>query len=129
MNKPYYAIIKDREQYDEYCDILEELTDSNTIEKEDEIELLSLLIQKFNEEQTEKHQLSLNPVELLLEIMVDNDISQIELARRINVSPQLVNDIAKYRREITKKVAIKLGSEFCIKHYSFLRPYNLKKAG
>ncbi len=95
---------------------------------ENEIELLSYLIQKFNEEQTEKYLLNLNPVELLIELLTENNISQKEFSKRIQVSPQLINDITKYRREITKRIALKLGVEFNLKFYAFLKPYELKKA-
>lgn len=127
MKKLNYTIIKSRKQYDLYCNVLETLTEKES-NSDDEIELLSLLIHKYNEEQTEKYQINLNPVELLVDLMKENNISQIELARRIQASPQLINDILKYRREITKKVALKLADEFSIKFYAFLTPYKLKKA-
>ena len=55
-------------------------------------------------------------------------MSQKKLAERIGVSPQLVNDLTKYRREITKNIALKLGEEFKLNFYSFLKPYKLNKA-
>jgi len=128
MTKLKYSIIKNREQYDLYCENLENLTEAYNGKNEDEIELLSYLVQKFNDEQTVKYELNLNPVELLLDLLKENDISQVELSKRISVSPQLINDIIKYRREITKKIALKLGEEFKMNFYSFLKPYKLKKA-
>ena len=107
---------------------MESLTENYNAQFDDEIELLSLLIQKYNDEQTEKYQIELNPVELLADLLADNGISQIELSKRIKVSPQLINDIVKYRREITKSIALKLGEEFSMNFYAFLKPYNLKKA-
>lgn len=127
MKKLTYTIIKNRNQYDSYYDILESLTE-NESNSDDEIELLSLLIHNYNQEQSEKYLVNLNPVELLIDILKENNISQIELARRIEVSPQLINDILKYRREITKKIALKLGDEFSLQFYAFLKPYELKKA-
>lgn len=127
MNTLVYTIIKNREQYDLYCEKLESLTENNS-QAYDEIELLSYLVQKFNDEVSEKYYLNMNPVELLLDLLSENKISQIELSRRIKVSPQLINDIVKYRREISKSVAIKLGKEFCMKYYAFLKPYSLKRA-
>lgn len=129
MKKLIYTIIKNREQYDTYCDRLENLTESYNSRNDDEIELLSYLVQKFNDEQTEKYALNLNPVELLVDLLTENSISQVELSKRIDVSPQLINDITKYRREITKKIALKLGEEFKMNFYAFLKPYKLKKAG
>ena len=129
MRKLTYTLIKNRKQYDKYCDQLENLTEEYKSEYDDEIELLSFLIQKYNDEQTEKYLLNLNPVELLIDLISENDITQKELSRRINVSPQLISDIIKYRREITKSVALKLSEEFKLNFYVFLKPYKLKQAG
>lgn len=128
MKRGFYSIIKSREQYDEYCNLLEDIIENEINPNEDEIDLLSLLIQKYNEDQTEDHLMKLNPVELLIDLLSENQISQVEISRRMNISPQLLNDILKYRREITKSIAFKLGEEFSIKFYAFLKPYNLKKA-
>jgi HTH-type transcriptional regulator/antitoxin HigA len=128
MRKISHTIIKNKEQYNDYCEQLENLTEECSSQNEDEIELLSFLIQKYNEEQTEKYLINLNPVELLIDILNENNISQKELALRIGISPQLVNDITKYRREITKQIALKLGEEFKLNFYVFLKPYELKKA-
>ena len=128
MKNLTYTIIKNRQQYDLYCKKVESLTENYNAQLDDEIELLSLLVQKYNDEQTEKYQIELNPVELLADLLADNGINQIELSKRIKVSPQLINDIVKYRREITKSIALKLGEEFSMNFYAFLKPYNLKKA-
>ena len=76
----------------------------------------------------EKYQSQMNPVELLQDLIQENNISQIELATKIGVSPQLLNDVLKYRREITKKLAYKLSSEFKLKYSAFLKPYRIRKA-
>jgi len=128
MKKITYTIVKNRTQYDEYCEKVESLTDNYKEENDDEIELLSYLIQKFNDEQSEKYLLNLNPVELLQDLLSENRISQKELSKRINISPQLVNDILKYRREITKNIAYKLSKEFNMKFYAFLKPYEMSMA-
>lgn len=129
MKKQIYSIIKTKEQYDMYCDRLEDVIENESNRDEDEIELLSLLIDKYNTDQTAAYQLEMNPVELLIHLLSENQMTQAELARRINISPQLLTDIVKYRREITKSVAIKLGEEFAVKYYAFLKPYELKKVG
>jgi len=123
-----YTIIKDQEQYDEYCEILENKVIKDSNKNEDEIDLLSLLISEYNERVMEQFHFAMNPVELLQELISDNNLSQIELANRISISPQLLNDVLKYRREITKKLALKLSEEFKLKYSAFLKPYRLKKA-
>ncbi len=124
-----YTIIRDQKQYDDYCDALERLTSSDQSDKQDEIELLSLLIGNYNERAMEKYQFSMDPVELLKDLLEENQLTQIALAKSINTSPQLINDVLKYRREITKKLSLKLAQEFGVSHLAFLQPYNLKKAG
>lgn len=76
----------------------------------------------------EEYQLELNPVELMKDLMKDNKLTQVELSKKIKVSPQLLNDVIKYRREITKNLAFKLSTEFGLKYSAFLKPYRLKKA-
>ena len=128
MKNISYSIIKNINQYDEYCEKVESLTDNYREENDDEIELLSYLIKKFNDEQTEQYLLNLNPVELLQDLLKENKISQKELSKRLNISPHLINDIVKYRREITKNIAYKLSKEFNMKFYAFLKPYEISMA-
>ncbi len=128
MRNLTYALIKNRKQYDLYCEKLESLTENYKDQNDDEIELLSYLVQKYNDDQTEKYLLNLNPVELVIDLLSENNISQKELAKRIEVSPQLINDITKFRREITKNIALRLGREFNLNFYAFLKPYKLKRA-
>jgi len=123
-----YKLICNEKQYNQYCEILENLCSKDSSKLNDEIELLSLLISEYNDRIMEKYQSEMNPVELLVDLLNENDLTQIELAKRIKVSPQLLNDVVKYRREITKKLAYKLSAEFKLKFSSFLKPYRLKKA-
>jgi len=128
MKNLKYTIIKDQEQYDKYCEILENKVIKDSKKHEDEIDLISLLISEYNDRVMEQFQFQMNPVELLQDLIINNDLSQIDLANRISVSPQLLNDVLKYRREITKKLAYKLSAEFKLKYSAFLKPYSLKKA-
>lgn len=128
MKRTFYSIIKNQEQYEQYCNRLENLVESGENRHEDEVELLSLLIEKYNEEQMARYEMELNPVELLADLLTENKLSQVELSRKTGISPQLINDILKYRREITKNTALKLGETFKIKYYAFLKPYELRKA-
>jgi len=129
MKKLRYTVIKNKDQYNEYCDILEDLVQENQSKHtEDEIDLLSLLISDYNERAMEYYKLELNPVELIVDLIEENNLTQLELAKRLKVSPQLINDVVKYRREITKNLAHKLAEEFKLKFSVFLKSYKLKKA-
>ena len=129
MKKLRYTVIKNKEQYNEYCEILEDLVQENQSKHiEDQIELLSLLISDYNERAMEHYKLELDPVELIVDLIEENNLTQLELSKRLKVSPQLINDVVKYRREITKNLAHKLAEEFKLKFSVFLKSYKLKKA-
>jgi HTH-type transcriptional regulator/antitoxin HigA len=128
MKKLVYTIIKDQEQYDKYCEILEQLVNAAPSIAEDEINLLSLLISDYNQRVMEQFNHQMDPVELLQDFIQENNMSQLQLANKIGVSPQLLNDVLKYRREITKKLAYRLSAEFKLKYSAFLKPYRIKKA-
>jgi len=122
-----YKVIKDTEQYNAYCDQLEKLVNQERKSNSEEIELLSLLIENYNHHLMEQYEMEFDPVELLVDIIEENQFSQKELAERIQVSPQLINDVLKYRREITKSLAYKLSKEFKLNNTFFLKPYQLKQ--
>ena len=128
MKNLKYTIIRNKSQYSDYCEVLEKLVEQNQPKMIEEIDLLSLLISDYNDRIMEDYELELNPVELLADLISENSLTQLELAKRIEVSPQLINDVLKFRREITKKMAYKLGEEFKVKYSAFLKPYKLKKA-
>ena len=67
MTKLKYTVIKTDEQYFKYCNILEKLVFSNYESNEDEIGLLTLLIEKWDDEHNTFD--DIDPVELLKHIM------------------------------------------------------------
>jgi HTH-type transcriptional regulator/antitoxin HigA len=128
MNNLKYTLIKNQEQYDKYCNRLEAIVEKDAEKHIDEIELLSLLISDYNDRIMNQFHYNMNPVELLEDLILDNKLTQIAVAKKLDISPQLLNDVLKYRREITKKLALKLSTEFNLKYSAFLKPYKLKKA-
>ena len=114
MKNLKYTIIKNQEQYNKYCEMLEDLIISKKSKVKDEIELLTLLIHDYNERIMENYQYEFTPVELLKNLISENKLTQLELAKRLKVSPQLISDIIKRRREISKNMAYKLADEFSI---------------
>ncbi|MDD3728664.1 MAG: hypothetical protein PHN40_10030, partial [Dysgonamonadaceae bacterium] len=62
-----YTVIKDIDQYTNYCDILEELLLEDKRETEEEVELLTLLIEKWDDEHTTFN--DADPIELLKALM------------------------------------------------------------
>jgi HTH-type transcriptional regulator/antitoxin HigA len=128
MNTLKYTVIKSRKQYDEYCQVLEKLIDSNDLdikEIKDEIELLNLLIEKWDEE----HSLIFesDPVELLQSLMRDNNLKAKDLVGILGVSKGLVSDILHYKKGLSKEIIRTLSSYFKVSQEAFNRPYRLKK--
>lgn len=121
-----YKIIKSLSQYTDYCNKHEELLLEDEESNLDEIELLELLIEDYDQRIMREKSENLNPVELLRSLMKDSNISQSELAKSINVSRQLISDVLGYRRNISKEMVIKLAKYFSMVQEAFSREYELE---
>ena len=121
-----YRKIKSIGQYNEYCNIHEKLVIEDSAKNENEIELLEILIEEYDNRILEGKLEKLNPVELLKSLLRDSDLSQNDLAKNIGISRQLLSDILNYRRNISKEVTIKLASFFSMSQEAFSRKYELK---
>lgn len=120
-----YKIIKSLAQYNEYCNIHESLTIKDDKKHNDEIELLELLIEDYDQRIMREKTDGLNPVELLRTLMKEGSISQTELAKSIDISRQLINDVLGYRRNISKELMKKLSNYFSMNQEAFSREYDL----
>lgn len=120
-----YKVITSEKQYDKYAKTLEELVfgTSKTRQVKDEIALLSLLIEKWDEE----HNIfdMLDPIELLKSLMKDHKIKSIQLASILNVSEGLVSDMLSYKKGLSKETIRILASHFKLNQEAFNRPYKL----
>jgi HTH-type transcriptional regulator/antitoxin HigA len=125
MQALQYKVIKTITQYKSYCNILEELVMSKkkTKEQQDTIELLTLLIEKWDEAHNTFSET--DPVELLDYLMKENKIKATNLAKGLDISKSLVSDIMNYRRALSKEIIRKLSIRFKISQELFNRPYKL----
>lgn len=121
-----YTKIKNIKQYNEYCDLLEKYISSDESSYKDDIDLLEILIYDFDKRVGVEKLQVLNPVELLKSFLSDFKMTQVELARSIDISPQLVSDIMNYRRSFSKVVIKKLAEYFSVNQEAFNRSYELK---
>lgn len=121
-----YKIIKTRAQYDSYCDTLHQLVfnKNKSEELEEEIELLTLLIRKYDEETSAFSEIE--PIPLLTSLMEDHDLKAKDLAKILGVSKGLVSDVLNYKKGLSKAVIRKLSEHFKMKQEAFNRPYELK---
>ncbi len=114
-----YNVIKNEAQYNEYCKILAELDDmehSETIENE--VDLLTLLIEKWDEEHNTFQ--DADPVELLKYLMIENNLKAKDLADILKVSKGLVSDILHYKKGLSKEIIRCLSERFKISREIFL---------
>ncbi len=119
-----YTVIKTRLQYDQYCSQLEELLVSNDRgEFETEIELLTLLIQKFDNEQS--HLKESDPITLIHSFMRDHRLKSQNMVDILGISKGYVSDILHYKKGLSKEVIRKLADYFKVRQETFNRPYKL----
>jgi HTH-type transcriptional regulator/antitoxin HigA len=120
-----YKVIKSESQYDKYCDLLEELLDSGSQSKavNDEIELLTLLIGKWDEEHYPFEKL--DPIEILKSLMKDHKMKAVDVAALIGVSEGLVSDMLNYKKGLSKETIRILANRFKLSQEAFNRPYEL----
>lgn len=123
-----YKVIKTKAQYNKYCDALEALTDGGRKSKavQDEIELLTLLIEKYDEEHSTFN--DADPVELLKYLMNEHKMKAVDLAKLLGVSEGLVSDMLHYKKGLSKETIRILSERFKLNQDAFNRPYQLKGA-
>lgn len=117
-----YKVIKTRKQYNTYCSLLEELAfaKKKTRDIEDEIDLLTLLIEDYDKKNSLDFQMS--PVTLLQSFMQDHSLKGTHLAAILLVSPGYISDILNNKKPISKELAIQLGKYFKVEPAAFYNP-------
>lgn len=125
MENLKYTVIKDIGQYNQYCALLEELVEkaASNPTLEDEVELLTLLIEKYDE--ANNTFASSDPIELLRSLMDDHDMKPKHIVSLLGVSKGYVSDILHYRKGLSKEVIRKLAEHFKVRQEAFNRPYKL----
>ncbi len=120
-----YKVIKNKTQYKEYCNILEQLVFSSSKSKavKDEIDLLTLLVEKWDVEHNTFEEL--NPIELLHSLMTERNMKAKGLVELLDVSKGYVSDILNYKKGLSKEVIRKLADHFKVSQEAFNRRYNL----
>lgn len=120
-----YKKISSLTEYNDYCNRHEFLVGESFDKNIDEIELLEILIDEYDNRVT-SFKKEMNPVELLDSILEEGQISKSKLAKELGTSRQLVSDILRYRRNISKEMVMKLSRYFKMRPEAFSRPYQLK---
>lgn len=117
-----YTVIKTEEQYQQYCREMESLVAAApTVAAQDEIDLLTLLIETWDEAQARLA--PADPVELLVSLMAAHHLLAKDLAGILEVGKSTVSDILHRRRGMSKTVIRRLAEYFRVSQEAFNRPY------
>ena len=121
-----FKVIKSKKQYKEYSKMLEELviTEFKSKDMKDEIELLTLLIEKWDEENTSFE--DVDPVTLIHSLMEERGLKAKDLVEILGVSKGLVSDILNYKKGLSKEIIRNLADYFKVTQEAFNRRYELK---
>ncbi len=118
-----YTVIKNVEQYKKYCDILEQLVPIENKAITDEIELLALLIEKWDNEFNTFN--DSDPIELLKALMKENNLKPKDLVEILDLSKGTISKILNYHKGLSKDSIRILSSYFKVSQEAFNRPYKL----
>ena len=118
-------MIKTGRQYNQYCKELEDLVmlKKKSKDQKDIIDLLTLLIEKWDEEHNTFE--DLDPVELLRSLMDEHSMKAKDLVDILDISKGYVSDILNYKKGLSKDVIRELAEHFKISQEAFNRPYKL----
>ena len=118
------SVIKSEEQYVEYCNLLEDLSNKPLTQvNENRIELLELIIEKYNETQFATS--VKDPISFLKGLLEIHGISQKQLADEFGVSKATMSLVFNYKRGLSKDIIRKLSEKFSIRQEVFNTPYRL----
>jgi HTH-type transcriptional regulator / antitoxin HigA len=121
-----YKVIKSKTQYKEYCKTLEDLVFNKAKKKQlkDEIDLLTLLIEKYDGDHNSFE--DLDPIQLLQTLMNDHNLKAKNLVEILGVSKGMVSDILHYKKGLSKDNIRILANHFKVSQEAFNRPCKLK---
>ncbi len=118
-----FKIIKSKDQYIEYCNMMEKMVLSKDEYVRDEIELLALLIEKWDTEHSSL--IDMNPVELLKALLVEHKMKAQDLVDVLDLSKGTISKILNYHKGFSKETIRRLAEYFKISQKAFNRPYKL----
>ena len=118
-----FTIIKSKKQYDNYCIILEELIIHENKNAEDEIDMLTLLIEKWDNEHNTFN--DTDPIEILKVLMAEQDLKSKDLVNLLGLSKGTISKILNYNTGLSKETIRHLSDYFKVSQETFNRPYKL----
>ena len=126
MAKLKYPVIKNRAQYNAYCNALEELLSKPKQSKEEEIELLTTLIEVWDQQHSLTRQL--DPIQLLRSFIKEHKLKPLEIMKIMGIQSRgHLYEILNYQKGLSKEVIRKLAAYFKVSQEAFNKHYSVKK--
>ncbi|MFY9311587.1 MAG: transcriptional regulator [Bacteroidia bacterium] len=119
-----FKVIKSKEQYIDYTTKLIKLWENPTDKNEDDRELLEVLIETWERENS-KHE-DADPVELIKFLMDNHNLKREHMMEILEISKSTLSKILSYKKGLSKTVIRKLSEKFKISQEAFNRPYPIK---
>ena len=121
-----YKVIKNKAQYNQYCNQLEDLLTAENIAKDQqaEIDLLTLLIHSWDEQHNTFR--DIEPIPLLISLIKERGTTRKELLKLLNISKSHLSEILNYKKSLSKEIIRKLSSYFKISQEALNRAYVLR---
>lgn len=91
MDNLKYTLIKNSAQYNDYCDKLEDLLTKDESKFQDEIDLLNLLIEKWDNEHNTFN--DSDPIQILKMLMDEQELKSKDLVEILDLSKGTVSKI------------------------------------
>jgi HTH-type transcriptional regulator / antitoxin HigA len=110
-----YTVIKSKDQYNDYCRQLEQLLNNKS--SEEEIELLTLLIESWDREHNSIE--GVDGVNVLRYLMREHGLKAVEVADIVGVGRTQISDILNNKRAIPTGMALRLGRHFKLRSKIF----------
>lgn len=101
-----------------------DFSEKKTKQVKEEIDLLILLIEKYDEEQNSFS--TPDPIAILKSLMADHNMKAVDLSKLLNVSKGYISDILNYKKGLSKDVIRLLAAHFKVSQEAFNRVYKLK---
>lgn len=122
-----FKVIKSKRQYSQYCNVLDERVSQPRKSREvtDEIELLTLLIEKWDKDHNSMPEA--DPISLIHSLMKERGLKAKDLVDILDVSKGLVSDILNYKKGLSKDVIKTLAEYFKVSQEAFNRPMPIRK--
>jgi len=121
MDNLKYKLIREIKQYNEYCNVLEKLVAIGKESVQDEIDLLTLLIEKWDDEHNTFE--DSDPIKILKSLMEEHDLKAKDLIKILNLSKGTISKILNYNKGLSKETIRKLSDYFKVSQEVFNRPY------